>query len=83
MTERIVRNAEIDFLSGFYGSMLLSTNRLDNHIIWQVVFLCGNDFNCFGYRPGLLLCFLRFCNQAVIYGTFPKPLLKYIAGHVL
>ena len=83
MTEGVVRNAEVGFLGRFCRLPLLGTNGLNNNIVGQVVFLCGNDFNCFGYRPGLWLCSLCFGNQTVICGAFPKPLLKHIAGHVL
>ena len=83
MTESIVRNAEVGFLDRSFGFSLLGTNGLNNNIVGQVVFLCGNDFNCFGYRTGLWLCFRCFCNQMVVCGTFPKPLFKYIAGHII
>lgn len=52
MTEGVVRNAEVGFLGRFCRLPLLGTNGLNNNIVGQVVFLCGNDFNCFGYRPG-------------------------------
>ena len=50
VAEGIVRNAEIDFLSGFCRLPLLGTNGLNNNIVGQVVFLCGDHFHGFRYN---------------------------------
>ena len=50
MTESIVRNAEVGFLDRSFGFSFLGTNGLDNHIVGQVVFLCGDHFHGFRYN---------------------------------
>ena len=50
MTESVVRNTEVGFLGRLYRLPFLGTNGLNNNIVGQVVFLCGDHFHGFRYN---------------------------------
>ena len=50
VTECIIRNAEVGFLDRSFGFSFLGTQGLDDHIVGQVVFLCGDHFHGFRYN---------------------------------
>ena len=53
MPESIIRNAEVGFLGRLFSFPFLGTNSLNNNIVGQVVFLCGDHFHGFRYNFSL------------------------------